>query len=29
MSQQQFALFIDSEIKRWATVVKSSNVKAD
>jgi tripartite-type tricarboxylate transporter receptor subunit TctC len=29
MSQQQFAAFIDSEIKRWAQVVKASNVKAD
>ena len=29
LSQQQFAAFIDSEIKRWATVVKASNVKAD
>ncbi|MEJ5988558.1 tripartite tricarboxylate transporter substrate binding protein [Ramlibacter sp. PS3R-8] len=29
LSQQQFAGFIDSEIKRWATVVKASNVKAD
>jgi tripartite-type tricarboxylate transporter receptor subunit TctC len=28
-TQQQFAAFIDSEIKRWATVVKASNVKAD
>jgi tripartite-type tricarboxylate transporter receptor subunit TctC len=29
LTQQQFAAFIDSEIKRWATVVKASNVKAD
>ena len=29
LSQQQFAGFIDAEIKRWATVVKASNVKAD
>lgn len=29
LSQQQFATFIDGEIKRWATVVKASNVKAD
>jgi tripartite-type tricarboxylate transporter receptor subunit TctC len=29
LSQQQFAAFIDSEVKRWATVVKASNVKAD
>jgi tripartite-type tricarboxylate transporter receptor subunit TctC len=29
LSQQQFAAFIDGEIKRWATVVKASNVKAD
>lgn len=29
MSQQQFASFIDSEVKRWAGVVKASNVKAD
>ena len=29
LSQQQFALFIDSEVKRWAQVVKASNVKAD
>jgi tripartite-type tricarboxylate transporter receptor subunit TctC len=29
LSQQQFALFIDGEVKRWATVVKASNVKAD
>lgn len=29
LSQQQFAAFIDAEIKRWATVVKASNVKAD
>lgn len=29
MSQQQFAAFIDGEVKRWAQVVKASNVKAD
>jgi tripartite-type tricarboxylate transporter receptor subunit TctC len=29
LSQQQFAAFIDGEVKRWATVVKASNVKAD
>ncbi|GAB3650345.1 Bug family tripartite tricarboxylate transporter substrate binding protein [Ramlibacter alkalitolerans] len=29
LSQQQFAGFIDSEVKRWAQVVKASNVKAD
>jgi tripartite-type tricarboxylate transporter receptor subunit TctC len=29
LSQQQFAGFIDAEVKRWATVVKASNVKAD
>jgi tripartite-type tricarboxylate transporter receptor subunit TctC len=29
LSQQQFATFIDGEIKRWAQVVKASNVKAD
>lgn len=29
LSPQQFASFIDGEIKRWATVVKASNVKAD
>ena len=29
LSQQQFGSFIDGEIKRWATVVKASNVKAD
>ena len=29
MSQQQFAAFIDQEVKRWAQVVKASNVKAD
>jgi tripartite-type tricarboxylate transporter receptor subunit TctC len=29
MTQQQFALFIDSEIKRWGAVVKAANVKAD
>jgi len=28
-SQQQFATFIDGEVKRWAQVVKASNVKAD
>ena len=29
MTQQQFAGFIDSEVKRWSTVVKAANVKAD
>jgi tripartite-type tricarboxylate transporter receptor subunit TctC len=29
LSQQQFASFIDSEVKRWAGVVKASGVKAD
>lgn len=29
LSQQQFAAFIDDEVKRWAGVVKASNVKAD
>jgi tripartite-type tricarboxylate transporter receptor subunit TctC len=29
LSPQQFASFIDGEAKRWATVVKASNVKAD
>lgn len=29
LSQQQFAAFIDDEIKRWSGVVKASNVKAD
>ncbi|HEX7887972.1 MAG TPA: tripartite tricarboxylate transporter substrate binding protein [Ramlibacter sp.] len=29
LSQQQFAAFIDGEIKRWGQVVKASNVKAD
>ena len=29
LSQPQFASFIDAEIKRWAQVVKASNVKAD
>jgi tripartite-type tricarboxylate transporter receptor subunit TctC len=29
LTQQQFASFIDAEVKRWATVVKASNVKAD
>jgi tripartite-type tricarboxylate transporter receptor subunit TctC len=29
LSQQQFAVFIDGEIKRWAAVVKAANVKAD
>jgi tripartite-type tricarboxylate transporter receptor subunit TctC len=29
MTQQQFAAFIDSEVKRWKTVVAASNVKAD
>jgi tripartite-type tricarboxylate transporter receptor subunit TctC len=29
LTQQQFATFIDGEVKRWAAVVKASNVKAD
>jgi tripartite-type tricarboxylate transporter receptor subunit TctC len=29
LSPQQFASFIDGETKRWAAVVKASNVKAD
>ena len=29
LNQQQFASFIDGEIKRWATVVKAANIKAD
>lgn len=29
LTQQQFAQFIDGEVKRWATVVKAANVKAD
>jgi tripartite-type tricarboxylate transporter receptor subunit TctC len=29
LTQQQFAAFIDSEIKRWAGVVKAANVKLD
>jgi tripartite-type tricarboxylate transporter receptor subunit TctC len=29
LSPQQFAAFIDSEVKQWAQVVKASNVKAD
>lgn len=29
LSSQQFASFIDGEVKRWAQVVKASNVKAD
>ncbi|MCG2592776.1 tripartite tricarboxylate transporter substrate binding protein [Ramlibacter sp. XY19] len=29
LTQQQFAAFIDGEIKRWATVVKAANVKLD
>ncbi|MEY2618745.1 MAG: putative extracytoplasmic binding receptor [Pseudomonadota bacterium] len=29
MSQQQFASFINAEIKRWATVVKASGAKLD
>ena len=29
LSQQQFATFIDGEVKQWAQVVKASNVKAD
>jgi tripartite-type tricarboxylate transporter receptor subunit TctC len=29
LTQQQFAGFIDGEIKRWAGVVKAANIKAD
>jgi tripartite-type tricarboxylate transporter receptor subunit TctC len=29
LTQQQFAAFVDSEIKRWAAVVKAANVKLD
>lgn len=29
LNSQQFAAFIDGEVKRWAQVVKASNVKAD
>ena len=29
LTQQQFAVFIDGEVKRWAAVVKAANVKAD
>ncbi|CAA9425156.1 MAG: BUG/TctC family periplasmic protein [uncultured Ramlibacter sp.] len=29
LSQQQFAAFIGEEVKRWAQVVKTANVKAD
>ncbi|NML45201.1 tripartite tricarboxylate transporter substrate binding protein [Ramlibacter sp. G-1-2-2] len=29
LTQQQFATFIDGEVKRWAEVVKTANVKAD
>jgi tripartite-type tricarboxylate transporter receptor subunit TctC len=29
LTQQQFATFIDGEIKRWGQVVKASNVKID
>jgi tripartite-type tricarboxylate transporter receptor subunit TctC len=29
LNQQQFAAFIDTETRRWAQVVKASNVKAD
>jgi tripartite-type tricarboxylate transporter receptor subunit TctC len=29
LTQQQFAAFIDSEVKRWAGVVKAANIKAD
>jgi len=28
-SQQQFAAFIDGEVKRWAAVVKAADIKAD
>lgn len=29
LTQQQFAAFIDSEVKRWTQVVKAANVRAD
>jgi tripartite-type tricarboxylate transporter receptor subunit TctC len=29
LTQPQFAAFIDSEVKRWAGVVKAANIKAD
>jgi tripartite-type tricarboxylate transporter receptor subunit TctC len=29
LTQQQFAAFVDGEVKRWATVVKGANVKLD
>jgi hypothetical protein len=29
MSQQEFAKFLNSEIKRWAAVTKSSGAKLD
>jgi tripartite-type tricarboxylate transporter receptor subunit TctC len=29
LTQQQFAAFIDDEVKRWAVVVKTANIKAD
>jgi tripartite-type tricarboxylate transporter receptor subunit TctC len=29
LTQQQFAAFVDGEVKRWAQVVKAANVKAD
>ncbi len=29
LTQQQFGSFVEDEVKRWALVVKASNVKAD